>query len=58
MKIECFADEKQILVNGMLNDGTGFCPLSCGGEYCSHGNEGCKECLEKRIEWAILEENE
>lgn len=55
MKIECYADEKQIIINGMINM---MCPFSCGGEYCHNGEDGCRKCLENRIEWKIQEEKE
>lgn len=58
MKIECFADEKENMINRMSDDEDGMCPFTCGCGFCSKGEEGCKVCLETRIEWTILKEDE
>ena len=59
MKIECHADEKEIIINRIIDQEEGFCPFSGGsGSYCAQGEEGCLKCASERIEWKIIKEDE
>lgn len=57
LKIECYADEKDILE--LAFELSGICVFSsCDLRFCQRGEEGCKECIENRIEWNVIKEGE
>lgn len=50
MKIECTDKEKEILLDIFVD--SGYCHYNF--MYCS-GEDLCRECIEKHIEWEIKE---
>lgn len=57
MKIECYEDEKETLKS--VFESSRICVFSqYDPKYCGRGDEGCKDCLENRIEWNVIKEGE